>query len=194
MKHIYALVFSLLLSVLSAKAQSYLGVIPASVNLREEPSKSAAVLDRLPARSQLFIYSRVPESDFYHVIDIRTDQEGWVHKSLVKVLQPVARNESGLFTPEGSTGGTSCEVSVTNDTSMKVTLKLNSEYYYFDPHQTKALTLSPGSYQYVASAPSVVPYYGDDALQGGSSYSWTFYVETSYGYGGRAPVSRRRRY
>lgn len=178
-----------------AIAQSYLGITTLQGNLRESPALNGNVLDILKQNTQVFIYNVETTNDFYKVIDINSDQEGWLHKNLVKLVKPLSRSKNGLFTSEGKREGSDCSVSVTNNTSLKVTLRLNETYYYFDAQETKRINIPAGNYEYIASAPSVIPYYGDDTLEGGNSYSWTFFVQTSYGYGGGSGrgVSKRRR-
>lgn len=158
--------------------QSYLAVTTQKANLRDTPEKESEVLDLLKANSQLFVYSSETTSGYYNVIDIETDQEGWVHSSLVKLVKEIPKSEVSPFSPEGKTSGTECSIEVTNNTALSMTLKMNATYYYFDPRETKTLTSSPGAYSYIASAPSVIPYFGDDILQSGYKYSWVFYIET----------------
>lgn len=173
-------------------AQSYLAVTSQKANLRDTPDKSSEVLDLLKANAQLFVYSSEITNGYYNVIDIETDQEGWIHNSLVKLIQEIPKSDVSPFSPEGRTNGTECIIEVKNNTSIPMTLKMNSAYYYFDPQETKALTFSPGGYAYVASAPSVIPYFGDDTLQSGYKYSWTFYIET-VSSSGRSYYSKRKK-
>ena len=178
MKKINLTLFILFGVLAVAVGQSYLATTTQKANLRDLPDKSSEVLDQLVANSQLFIYSLETTNDYYNVIDIETDQEGWIHKSLVKLLSPIPKSDESPFSPAGRSLGDDCIVEVSNNTSIAMTLKMNSFYYYFDPHETKKLTIGPGAYTFLASAPSVIPYYGDDTLVAGYNYSWVFYIET----------------
>ena len=173
-----------------SQAQSYLAVTSNKANLRDFPDKESEVLDLLDKNVNLFVYSLEATNDYYQVIEIDTDQEGWIHKSLVKIIKELPRSTQSPFNPEGNTGGYDCIIEVTNNTDLSLTLKMNSGYHYFDPQETKTLNFAPGSYKYTASAPSVTPYFGDENLMSGYKYSWTFYVETEYVNGG----SRKRYY
>ena len=178
-----------------AESQSYLGITTNKANLRESPDKESEVYDLLEKDVNLFIYSLESTNDYLQVIEIDTDQEGWVHKSLIRIIKEIPRSNESPFSPEGNTGSYECSVEVKNNTTLSLTLKMNSTYYYFDPYETKTLNIIPGKYEYIASAPSVIPYYGDDTLASGYKYSWTFYVETEYTNGGtrRKYYSKRKR-
>ncbi len=158
--------------------QSFLAVTTQKANLRDAPEKGSEVLDLLKANAQLFVYSSETTGGYYNVIDIETDQEGWVHSSLVKLVKEIPKSDVSPFSPEGRTTGTECEIEVTNNTSLSMTLRMNSSYYYFDPKEKKTISFSPGACSFVASAPSVIPYFGDDTLLSGYKYSWVFYIET----------------
>ena len=172
--------------------QSYLAVTTQKANLRDTPEKGSEVLDLLKANAQLFVYSPETTNGYYNVIDIETDQEGWVHSSLIKLGKEIPKNDVSPFSPEGQISGTECLIEVTNNTALSMTLKMNATYYYFDPSEKKTLTFSPGTYSYVASAPSVVPYSGDDTLLPSYKYSWVFYIET-VSTPGRTYYSKRKR-
>ena len=47
------------------------------------------------------------------------------------------------------------EIEIFNNTSLTLTLKLNSETYTFSPQQKRTITLNPGTYNYRASAPGL---------------------------------------
>jgi hypothetical protein len=161
-------------------SQSYLGLTTSQVNLRKGPGTDFQILESLKPNSNLFIISSVPEGDFYNVVDISTNKEGYVHKSYVRFLEQVKPNEEGIFTPTGRTNSYGSELTVKNDTKLTLTLKFNETTYSFSPNETKILNVSAGTYSYRASAPGVIPDFGTETMQSGTSYSWTFYIVTSY--------------
>ena len=193
MKKITITLFLLVSCLSIVLGQSYLAVTTQKANLRDMPEKGSEVLDLLKAKAQLFVYSSETTNGYYNVIDIETDQEGWIHSSLVKLLEVISKNKVSPFSPEGRTTGSNCIIDVKNNTSVSMTLKMNSTYYYFDPRETKTLTFSPGDYTYIASAPSVIPYFGDDTLESGYKYSWVFYIETTYSSGTTYYSKRKRK-
>jgi len=163
-------------------SQSYLGWITKQVNFRSEPSKTGEVISSLKAGTQIFIISSESENDFYNVIDINTNKEGYVHKSFVKFGELVQKSQGGLFTPNGASSSYDPELAIYNNTSKTLTLKLNSTIYSFNPYERKTITLSTGLYDYRASAPGVLPNIGTESVQSNTKYSWEFYIQTKYGY------------
>jgi hypothetical protein len=160
--------------------QSYLGTITKQVNFREGPGSSYEIISPLKPGTQIFISSLETENDYYSIINIATNEEGYVHKSYVKVGRLVARSNGSVFTPNGSTSSYNSELKIYNNTSKTLTLKMNSELFYFSPHETKNISISPGEYDFRASAPGVIPYIGNESLNSGQAYSWQFFIRTTY--------------
>jgi hypothetical protein len=159
-------------------SQSYLGITSSQVNLRSGPGTEHSILKSLNPNTQIFVVSATPVGDFYNVVDIQTNKEGYVHKSYVVLKEKLKANEDGLFTPTGKTDQYESELSVTNNTSLTLTLKLNEITYSFSPGETKKLSVSPGTYEYRASAPGVIPDFGSERIQSSTSYTWSFYIVT----------------
>jgi len=179
MKRIITLLLFSAISI-SAFSQSYLGWTTKQVNFRESPSTDATILSSLKGGTQIFIVSLDAENDFYNVIDIETNTEGYVHKNFVKVGKQVKENDQGIFTPSGETTSYNPDIEIFNNTSKSLTLKLNSETYTFSPKEKRTLTLSPGTISYRASAPGVMPNIGTEFLKSNQGYTWEFYIVTSY--------------
>ena len=173
--------FFLALFMLTASigfSQSYLGWVTKYVNFRQGPGTNYGVISSLKPGTQIFIVSLETENDFYNIIDITTDKEGYIHKSFVKLGDLVEKNEREMFTPSGKTSNYNPEIEIFNNTSLTLTLKLNFETYIFSPKQKKTITLSPGTYNYRASAPGVIPNIGTEYLESNMGYTWEFYIVT----------------
>jgi len=177
MKNYFILFFFFLLSN-SGFSQSYIGNITKQVNFREGPGSDYEIIKSLKPGAQIFISSLDTDDDFYNIVDIESDIEGYVHKSYVKVGKIVSRSSGGMFNPEGDSEVYKSEISVFNNTIKKLTLKLNSETYYFSPKETKKISLEPGECDFRASAPGVIPNIGTEHLDGNRRYSWQFYIST----------------
>jgi hypothetical protein len=179
MKKILLSLFFILISngILS---QSYLGTITKQVNFREGPSGDDTIISSLKPKTQIFIVSLETENDYYNIIDIATDREGYVHKSFVKIGKIVNKSDQSVFTPNGKTSNYDSEVKIFNNTSKTLTLKLNAELFRFAPYETKNIKLTPGEYDFRASAPGVIPYIGTERLNSSQAYSWEFYISTSW--------------
>lgn len=159
-------------------SQSYLGWVTKQANFRQGPGTDYGIISSLKPGTQIFIVSLQTENNFYNIIDIETDKEGYLHKSFVKLGEPVEKNESGMFTPSGRSAAYNPEIEIFNNTSLTLTLKLASETYTFSPRQRRTLTLRPGSYDYRASAPGVIPNIGTEYMESNMSYTWQFYIVT----------------
>jgi hypothetical protein len=176
-KRLLVLLFLVSNSIFS---QSYLGTITKQVNFRGGPGSSYEIISLLKAGTQIFISSLETENDFYSIINIATNEEGYVHKSYVKVGKLVARSNQSVFTPDGVSSSYESELKIFNNTSKTLTLKMNSKLFYFSPYETKNISISPGEYDFRASAPGVIPYIGNESLNSGQAYSWQFYIRTTY--------------
>jgi Bacterial SH3 domain len=161
-------------------AQSYLGTVTKQANFREGAGKEYDVIGSLKTGSQIFIVSLETENDFYNIIDIRTNKEGYIHKSFVKVGKQIKENDQAVFSSSGETTSYNPEVEVFNNTNLTLTLKLNSASYSFNPKEKRTLTIEPGSISYRASAPGIIPNIGTQNLQSNQGYTWQFYIITRY--------------
>ncbi len=163
---------------LTAFSQAFLGRVTKQVNFREGAGTDYPIISLLKAGTQIFIVSLETENDFYNIVDIATNKEGYIHKSFVKVGKEVEKNEEGMFTPSGQTEKYNPELEIYNNTKLTLTLKLNSETYYFTPQEKRTITMSPGAYNYRASAPNVIPNIGTENLRSNQGYRWKFYIVT----------------
>lgn len=168
----------LLLTASVGFSQSYLGWVTKQVNFRQGPGSDYEVISSLKSGTQIFIVSLETENDFYNIIDIETDKEGYIHKAYIEVGERIKENESGLFVPSGKTATYNPTIEIFNNTSRTLTLKLNSTNYIFSPMEKKNLTLTPGAQNYRASAPGVIPNIGTEYLNSNMSYTWQFYIVT----------------
>lgn len=172
---------SVLLTVtLLSFSQSYLGWITSKVNFREQPSTDASILSSLRPGTQIFIVSLETDDDFYNIIDIRTNIEGYVSKKFVKVGKLVKESDHGIFTPSGESTSYNPEIEIFNNTKITLTLKLNSETYTFSSGEKRSINMTPGTMDYRASAPGVIPKYGKETVKSNQDYTWQFFIRTSY--------------
>ena len=174
------LLFTIILFTITSivKAQSYLGYVSKQVNFRTEANSNCTIISILKRGTALFVVSKDKINGFYQVLDIETNQEGFVHSNFVQLDKAIPKNEEGIFTPVGRTSSTKPIIKIHNNTSITLTLKLNNELYTFSPQERKKLTLSSGSYSYRASAPGVLPDYGTEKMQNNYEYEWSFYIST----------------
>jgi uncharacterized protein YgiM (DUF1202 family) len=174
----YIFLFLLAITANLAFSQSFLGRVSKQVNFRQGPGKDYNVISSLSQGTALFIISLETTNDFYNVIDIVNDKEGYVHKSFVSVGEEIEKNESGLFTPSGTTSEYNPSIEIYNNTELNLTLKLNDKTYSFYAQERKTITMLPGTCSYRASAPGVMPNYGTEYMKSNQDYTWQFYIVT----------------
>ncbi|RTY99950.1 SH3 domain-containing protein [Flavobacterium sp. RSP49] len=171
-----ALLLFLILISNSIFCQSYLGMITKQVNFREGSSTDESIISSLKPYTQIFIISLGAENDYYNVIDIATDREGYVHKSYVKVGEVVNKSNGSFISASGNSARYDAEATIFNNTTITLTLKLNVEVYRFSPKETKNTILTPGDYDFRASAPGVMPNVGVKNFENNRTYTWQFYI------------------
>ena len=169
---------AILFTGLTSFSQSYLGTITKQAYFREGPGNDYKIIDSLMPDTQIFIISLKAENDFYNIIDIQTNKEGYVHRSFVKRDELIKENDKGVFSSSGKTTSYNPVVEIFNNTSLTLTLKLNSETHSFSPNEKRTLTIEPGLINYRASAPGVIPNFGTQKLQNNQGYTWQFYIIT----------------
>jgi len=177
MKKLYfVLFFFIMASNHIVFSQAYLGYTNDKVNLRDGAGTEFSVLRELPKFSNLFIFNKTLVNNYYHVIDIETSTEGYVYKDYVEFDKVVPKSNEKIFQPSGKISSLNPEISITNQTDRELTLKLNNTNYSFNSNETRRFSVEPGNYDFVASCPGVIPYYGSDLLEKNILYTWTFYI------------------
>ena len=165
-------------SLQDSKGNSYLGYVNKQVNFRQGPGTDYKIIKSLIPGTQLFINSLNTSNNYYSVIDIYSNMEGYVHKSYVNVGEKVEKNDGGLFVPTEKTNTSLSKIEVYNNTSLTLTLKMGNMTYSFFPQQKKEINVNPGNYNYRVSAPGVIPYIGKEIINSGYNYSWSFRIVT----------------
>ena len=162
----------------NSSVKSYIGWITKTVNFREGPSSGYSIIKTLVPGTSIFIVSNIASNDYYSIIEIESNTEGFVHKSYVEFGDEVKVDEKGILTSSGKSGNSQAGVEIFNDTNVTMTLKLNNINYTFSPKQKKTIYVQPGKYNCRASAPGVRPYISVENLDGYNNYSWKFYIVT----------------
>ncbi len=169
---------SFLFAIFSCFSQSYLGWTTKQVNFRSGPGTEFEIISSLNPGTQIFIVSTETENDFYSVIDIATDKEGYLHKSFVKLGNEVEVNNEGIFSVAGKSSNINPQIEIYNNTSITMTLKLNNDRYTFAPQEKKTVTSVAGKCSFRASAPGVIPNVGTENIESNILYNWEFYIVT----------------
>lgn len=161
----------------SAFSQSYVGVVWKPVSLRRTPSMiSQNVIRQLDYKDVLCVLDTIEIHGFYHVIDVRTNKEGYVFWEYVYLGDRID-DQTGALTQNGETQSENPTISITNNTEKYLTISLNNSEYEIEPHGIKTVTMTGGGEVYErASEAGVLPYIGHDNVETGHTYAWTFYI------------------
>lgn len=147
-------------------------------NLREATHVNSAVILQIPKGDLVVLLAPDPVGGWYNVLHVKSNEEGWINTSTV--LAYYTKNRKPNITipsrDSGRQGNPSLEVK--NDSEKTMALKLGEHRYVLTPQQSKAMTLVPGKYNFHASAPNVLPDFGEQYFQAGHVYTWRFYIVT----------------
>lgn len=177
MKKIFIVItYLLFISKFTVFSQAYLGYTTDNANLRGGAGTEYSILRELPKFSNLFIFSKTLDNNYYHVIDIETSTEGYVFKDYVEFDKIIPKSKEKIFQPSGKISSLNPEITITNQTDLELNLKLNNSNYTFNANETRSISVVAGNYDFVASCPGVIPYYGSDNLEKNVLYTWKFYI------------------
>lgn len=158
-------------------AQHYSVFVTDSVNMYQYPHEDSASVKELLPQELLFCYCDSAINGFYRVIDIASDNEGYVSSGSFQRGKIIPENQRAMFSPEGELNQREPILTVINGTDTTISLRLNDTVYKLSPKEEKVLVLEPGKYRYVASAPGVIPMHGVDELKEYLRYRWRFFVK-----------------
>ena len=162
--------------------QKYIAYTTQRVNMRECSSTECDIIKVLKQGSALFVDKNDEEDGFYKVLDIDSNEEGYVSKKFISFKKRVEQNDGEMFRPIKKTFHTYAlpTVKIENNTELTLTLVLNGVKYSFKPYGSQTLTLQAKTYEFRASAPGVIPLAGKKTLELDYDYDWTFKIVTKY--------------
>lgn len=177
------LLFSFL-SFCYAGTSYYLCKVTTAVNLREGPSTQYnKILKMLRGSSFVVILdddAEVNKGDFVYGLYIDENIYGYVCETYLDVVKELETDKNGVLSRTGESYGYDPEIEIKNNTSRKITVRVNNTNIPFNPYENLTITCEPGPVSIFASSPGVIPYSATDYVSENSSYSWTFYIKTSY--------------
>lgn len=169
-------IFFLALIPVFSSGQSYLGYVTEKTIMLSGFELGDQVVATPERGTPLFVSSLETEQGFYQVLNISTNDEGYILKEYVKIDRELNENENGVFTPVRKTDSESCLLYINNNTNLELTLKLGESTYRFASKEEKEVSISPGKYNYRVSAANVLPNFGMENFEAGTEYEWEFYV------------------
>lgn len=155
-------------------------IITDSANLREEPYRTAAIVRKIARDDFVVLLSREHLNGWYNVIHVDSGDEGWLHGNSIKVSYTTNPRRESPFSAERTDSYSDPTVYVSNESNKTLSLTIGSSKYTIGPGTNRSITIRPGSYRYVASAPGVIPAMGTHEWSVGYTYTWRFWIETTY--------------
>jgi hypothetical protein len=145
--------------------------------LRERAASDSTALLSLKRGTVLALLNREPKEGFYNVIEIDAGKEGWVSRNDLQIRLTKNPRKESMF-KDIETGTTADpQLLIINDSGKVLTVRVGSETYVIDPGGRRQMTLKPGTYPVYASAPGVLPNFGDETFKAGVDRSLRFYIE-----------------
>ena len=162
--------------------QKYIAYTTQRVNMRECSSTECDVIKVLNQGSVLFVDKNDEKDGFYKVLDIDSNEEGYVSKKFVTFKKRVEQDNGEMFRPTKKSSYTYAPptVNIKNNTDLTLTLVMDGVKYTFKPYGSQTLTLQAKTYEFRASAPGVIPLAGKKKLELDYDYDWTFRIVTNY--------------
>ena len=158
--------------------KSYIGIVNKEIDLLSGPGSGFEIIKNLIPGNQLFIISDKPINDYYNVIDIVSNEEGYVHKSFVELANEVEINEvNDLFKFAGKSESlTSSRIEAINSSEKPMTLILGGSTWLFAPKGKWFINVSPGYYKIIVSSPNVIPYIEKVEIESGKNYKREYVI------------------
>jgi len=168
-------------SLVTVTYKTYSGKINDKTYLYSGPSKSFKPLLVLNPESKVLILNDKDINNFYNVIDIESNIEGYVFLNNVDFIEEQKVEKNNVFDVIGNTTDIRfCEIEIYNSHNTLFILKLDTESFSFEAGETRTITIKPGSYRVFATSKGVRPYIGEINLERGKKYYRRYYVIRSY--------------
>jgi hypothetical protein len=158
--------------------KSYIGIVNKEIDLLSGPGSGFEIIKNLIPGNQLFIISDKPINDYYNVIDIVSNEEGYVHKSSIELANEVEINEvNDLFKFAGKSESlTSSRIEAINSSEKPMTLMFGGSTWLFAPKGKWFINVSPGNYKIIVSSPNVIPYIEKVEIESGKNYKREYVI------------------
>lgn len=154
-------------------------VFSPQAGIHEEARSTSPVLMTVKRPEALALAERQGQGGWLRVIHIDTATEGWIPARAVVVKYTAQESAGPPLEVEDVEGDRSPELVVTNlEQGTDLNLRINGTLYVIRRNTSRTFTLQPGTYKYYGYSPGITPARGENYLQSGKKYSWTFRIVT----------------
>lgn len=164
--------------VYADEGPGHMATVRTATRFRSGPSMRGTTSVALAAGELLYLFSTQPTDGYYRALRVLSDEEGWVSAGAVRVGERVETGASVLTSAGRSDEASRSELDIQNDSDRTITLTLGGTRHRFSPRETRTVTVAPGTYTMIASSPGVRPFTSRESVEGGSRYSWRFFIRT----------------
>jgi hypothetical protein len=151
-------------------------VIVSKANIRDSDSLSGEVIVQASQGDIVVLLNLSPINSWYNILHVESGEEGWIHESTISINYTKQKKADFIIPGERTGSFLPPSVTIKNDTNLVLTLKVGDTRYSFTPQQSHSITFKAGTFKFYASAPGVIPKFGEQTFQQGYDYSWTFYI------------------
>ena len=152
-------------------------VIDDTANLFERFGE-VSLSTQLKKGSKLAILDRVPTGDFYNVVDMDTNIEGWIHKQSVSIRLTDKPNPLPRLEEVRVRSDLNPTLSVVNQTDRVLSFRIGGQLYTLATNSERNIQLQPKKYKFYASVPGITPIVGERSFSRGIASTWRFYLTT----------------
>lgn len=156
--------------------KSYLGTINDEINLMLGPSNEFEIIKSLAIGDEIFIISDKTVNNYYHIIDMSSNTEGYVDMKYVTLGDEVVIQEiDQLFKSSGKSESlTLSTINILNNSDKKMTLKMAGSTWVFVPYGKWLINSIPGIYKIIITFEDSPPFIGRVEFISGLNYEREF--------------------
>lgn len=163
--------------VLVTCAQCYVARTASVVNMREGPSTEYGVVKCLNKNTVIYVDLDDAIDDWYLVVDIQSNKEGYVSSKYVKLQKTISKSSTASIQRLTRTHEYNPSLHIKNQTGKTLLLRINSTSYNLSIGENLKVTVEPGKFRFRASAVGVVPLSGEYTTESNYEYDWRFYIK-----------------
>ncbi len=166
-----------MISVFSANATYWICTVTRNLNMREEPTTVGNTpICNIPAGDYVVIDDEDSENGFVYAVWVSENIYGYISEKYIEYIQELDTQNGDVFERSGYSSDLDPQLEIENQTNKEITVSLNGYQYYFDPHETKTITVEEGNVSIFASSPGVIPFSATEYVYANSIYEWHFYI------------------
>ena len=156
----------------------YMGKTIKRAVLRESPNTNSKITKHLKQGTSTYVFSNESIDGYYKVIDIASNEIGWILKTNIKLIKKIIVSSNSGFQSIGYSENEDPTVTIKNKSYCKIKLIIAGDLFILQPNTTKKVSIKTGNNYYVATAPLVIPLSGTHLFENHHDYECTFWIKS----------------